>query len=189
MRIFFMGHFLRFGGIYPNYFLRVFRRDGARIEQRWMDEHIVVPGNVVSPDIDVIEANYDRQENIGLWTTKHNAYSTREAVDLLIARRGLAKVETVADLRGNKTQRKRWLKEKVYARVPLFVRPFLYFGYRYVFRLGFLDGVPGFVFHVLQGFWYRFLVDVKVYQLERLARTSGRSLPDVIEDSYGIRLR
>ena len=61
MRIFFMGRFLRHGGLYPNLFLRVFRREGARIEQRWMDEHIVVAGKVISPHIDVLEANYDRQ--------------------------------------------------------------------------------------------------------------------------------
>jgi len=186
MRIQFMGRFLRHGGLYPNLFLRVFRRDGARIEQRWMDEHITVPGKVVSPPIDVIEANYDRQENIGLWTTKHNAYSTREAVDTLIRRWRLRELDTVGTLKGDSTHRRRWMKEHVYARAPLFVRPFLYFAYRYVLRLGFLDGVPGFVFHVLQGFWYRFLVDVKVYQLESLARASGRPIQEVIEDSYGI---
>jgi glycosyltransferase involved in cell wall biosynthesis len=186
MRIFFMGRFLRRGGLYPNLFLRVFRRDGARIEQRWMDEHITVPGTVVSPPIDVIEANYDRQENIGLWTTKHNAYSTREAVDTLIRRWRLRELDSVGSLRGDSTHRRRWLKEHVYARVPLFVRPFLYFAYRYFFRLGLLDVVPGFVFHVLQGFWYRFLVDVKVYQLESLARASGRPIQEVIKDSYGI---
>jgi glycosyltransferase involved in cell wall biosynthesis len=186
MRIQFMGRFLRHGGLYPNLFLRVFRREGARIEQRWMDEHITVPGKVVSPPIDVIEANYDRQENIGLWTTKHNAYSTREAVDGLIRRWKLRELDSVGSLQGDSTHRRRWMKEHVYARVPLFVRPFLYFFYRYFLRLGFLDGIPGFVFHVLQAFWYRFLVDVKVYQLESLARASGRPIAEVIKDSYGI---
>jgi glycosyltransferase involved in cell wall biosynthesis len=185
MRIFFMGRFLRHGGLYPNAFLRVFRA-GARIEQRWMDEHIQVEGSVVSPPIDVMEANYDRQENIGLWTTKHNAYSTREAVDLLIARWRLREVDTIADVGGGSTARRRWLKERVYARIPLFLRPFLYAGYRYVLRLGFLDGIPGFIFCVLQAFWYRFLVDVKVMQIERLARETGRPIPEVIHDSYGI---
>lgn len=188
MQIYFMGRFLRHGGMYPNHFLRVFRHSGARIEQRWMDEHVKVEGRVVASAIDVIEANYDRQENIGLWTAKHNAYSTREAVDVLIAKRHLG-VDSIADLRGGPTARKRWLKENVYARVPLFVRPFLYFAYRYFFRLGFLDGVPGFVFHVLQGFWYRFLVDVKVYQLEAAVRASGKSVEDVIHEAYGIDIR
>jgi glycosyltransferase involved in cell wall biosynthesis len=186
MRIYFMGRFLRHGGLYPNLFLRVFRRAGARVEQRWMDEHIQVTGRVVSPAIDVTEANYDRQQNIGLWTTKHNGYSTREAVDVLVRRHGLGRIDSVADLHGGRTERKRWLKEHLYARAPLLVRPFLYFVYRYVFQLGFLDGRPGLIFHVLHAFWYRFLVDVKVQQLEELARNSGRSLPQVIHDSYGI---
>jgi hypothetical protein len=46
----------------------------------------------------------------------------------------------------------------------LFLRAFLYFIYRYIFRLGFLDGIKGLVFHFLQGFWYRFLVDSKIYE-------------------------
>jgi glycosyltransferase involved in cell wall biosynthesis len=188
MQIYFMGRFLRHGGLYPNDFLRVFRREGSRMEQRWMDEHITVSGATVSPGIDVIESNYDRQQNIGLWTAKHNDYSTREAVDILMAKWHLGRIDSVADLRGGRTARKRWFKENVYWRTPLFVRPLLYFLYRYVIKLGFLDGTRGLIFHVLQGFWYRTLVDVKVYQLEGLARDSGRPLVDVIRDSYGIEL-
>ena len=186
MRIYFMGRFLRHGGLYPNLFLRVFRREVARMEQRWMDPHMTVAGRVVSPSIDVIEANYDRQENIGLWTTKHNTFSTFEAVDTIVRRWKLREVPSGGSLRGDSTQRRRWMKEHVYLRTPLFVRPFLYFAYRYFLKLGFLDGIPGFVFHVLQGFWYRFLVDVKVWQMESLARKSGRPIREVIKDSYGI---
>jgi glycosyltransferase involved in cell wall biosynthesis len=187
-RIYFMGRFLRYGGMYEGEQLRVFRREGAHVEQRWMDEHVVVPGRTVFTGIDFIEANYDRQQNIGLWTEKHNRYSTREALDILIARWRLAPVDSVADLTGGRTARKRWLKEKVYWRAPLLVRPALYFLYRYVIKLGFRDGRPGLIFHLLQGFWYRLLVDVKVLQLEQLARESGRPLPEVIEESYGIRI-
>lgn len=49
--------------------------------------------------------------------------------------------------------------------MPLYLRPFLYFSYRYFLRLGFLDGKKGFVFHFLQSFWYRLLVDIKIEQL------------------------
>lgn len=188
MRIYFMGRFLRHGGMYPNLFLRVFRLKGAGVEQRWMDEHVRVEGRVVSPRIDVIEANYDRQQNIGLWTIKHNNYSTREAVDVLVAKHGLARVDTIARFSGGKTARKRWLKERVYGRTPLFVRPLLLFAYRYFVRLGLLDGLPGLIFHVLHGFWYRFLVDVKVMQIERLAAETGRTIPAVIEESYSMRV-
>jgi glycosyltransferase involved in cell wall biosynthesis len=188
-RIYFMGRFLRWGGLYESEQLRVFRRGRGHVEQRWMDEHIEVDGATLATDIYFLEANYDRQQNIGLWTAKHNDFSTREAVDILSARWKLAATESVADLRGGHTGRTRWLKENVYWRLPMLVRPLLYFCYRYLFKLGFLDGRPGLIFHLLQGFWYRLLVDVKVMQLEALARDSGRSLTAVIEDSYGIRIR
>ena len=188
MKIFFMGKWIRYGGFYPNYFLRVYKKSKGEMEDRWMDEHIRVDGETVISDIDVIEANYDRQKNITLWTTKHNNYSTREAVESIINRHGLADVDSVANLFGKKTERKRWLKEKVYYRVPLFVRPFFYFFYRYVIKLGFLDGVEGFIFHTLHAFWYRFLVDVKVYQIEKNAKHENKHVKDVVLADYGIEL-
>jgi glycosyltransferase involved in cell wall biosynthesis len=188
MRIMFMGRFLRHGGLYPNEFLRVFRPQGARIEQRWMDEHIHVTGAVRSAAIDVVESNHDRQENIGVWIEKHNTYATREAVDVLVARHGLGSVDSIANLHGGSTERRRWMKEHVYSRVPLFVRPALYWVYRYFLKGGFLDGTPGFIYAVLHAFWYRFLVDVKVYQVEQLARRKRQTVAQVIKDSFGIDL-
>ena len=74
------------------------------------------------------------------------------------------RVELGGALFGSQERRRRWLKVNVYGRVPLFVRPFLYFLYRYFLRLGFLDGTEGLMFHVLQGFWYRFYVDAKLWE-------------------------
>ncbi len=186
MKIFVMGRWIKHGGFYPNYFLRVYKRSKGSMEDRWMDEHIRVDGRTVVSDIDVIEANYDRQKNLVLWTTKHNGYSTREAVEFLIAKHRLAEVDTVASLSGTKTERKRWLKENVYFKVPLFVRPFLYFFYRYFLKLGFLDGIQGFIFHTLHAFWYRFLVDAKVYQIEKNARDEGTDIRTAIRTHYGL---
>jgi glycosyltransferase involved in cell wall biosynthesis len=184
MKIFFMGHFIKHGAFYPNYFLRVYKRSKGAMEDRWMDEHIKVDGRVVHSNIDVIESNYDRQENISLWTDKHNGYSTREAVEFLIAKHNIHKIDTVANFFGNKTERKRWLKENIYFKTPLFVRPFIYFVYRYLFKLGFLDGKEGFIFHTLHAFWYRFLVDTKVYQIEQLAKKNNQSIQEVVKDHY-----
>ncbi|MDA8155234.1 MAG: glycosyltransferase family 2 protein [Actinomycetota bacterium] len=186
MKIYFMGRWIRHGGFYPNYFLRVFKKSKGTIEDRWMDEHIRVDGRVASPDIDVIEANYDRQKNLALWTDKHNTYSTREAVESLIRKHRLSQIDTIGNLSGGKTQRKRWMKENVYLKTPLFVRPFLYFIYRYVFRLGFLDGKEGFVFHTLHAFWYRFLVDAKAYQIEKNARDENVDVRTAIKNHYGM---
>lgn len=188
MKIFFMGRFIKHGAFYPNYFLRVYKKSKGTMEDRWMDEHIRVEGKAVHSSIDVIESNYDRQENIALWTTKHNGYSTREAVEFLIAKHKIHEIDTVANLFGNKTERKRWLKENVYFRTPLFLRPFIYFFYRYIFKFGFLDGKEGFIFHTLHAFWYRFLVDTKVYQIEKLAKESKKSIKETIFNHYNIEI-
>lgn len=186
MKIFFMGRWIKHGGFYPNYFLRVYKKSKGKMEDRWMDEHIKVDGLTIISNIDVIESNYDRQKNIALWTDKHNNYSTREAIEFLIQKHNLKKVDTVAKFWGNKTERKRWLKEKLYFRIPLFLRPFLYYIYRYLFKLGFLDGKEGFIFHYLHAFWYRFLVDVKVYQLEKIASEQKKTIFEVIKEHFNI---
>ncbi len=186
MKIYFMDRFIKNGAFYPNYFLRVYKKSKGTMEDRWMDEHIKVDGNVVHSNIDVIESNYDRQENISLWTNKHNGYSTREAVEFLIAKHNLYNIDSVANFWGNKTERKRWLKENLYFKVPLFLRPVMYFIYRYVFKLGFLDGKEGFIFHTLHAFWYRFLVDTKVYQIEKLANKNNQSIQEIVLEHYGI---
>ena len=186
MKIFFMGRFIKYGAFYPNYFLRVYKRSKGAMENRWVDEHIKVDGKTVHTNIDVIESNYDRQENISLWTTKHNGYSTREAVEFLIAKHKIHPIDTVAKLFGNGTERKRWMKENIYFKVPLFIRPILYFLYRYFLKFGFLDGKEGFIFHTLHAFWYRFLVDTKVYQIEKLAKQKNMTIQEVVKDHYGI---
>jgi len=186
MKIFFMGKPLKYGGMSNNLFLRVFKRTGAFIEDRWMDEHIVVPGKTVASDIDVIERNYDREKNLHLWTVKHNNYSTREAVDFLISKHKLIQQSTIANFKGNKLSRKRWVKEKLYFKTPYLVRPFIYFVYRYFFQLGFLDGYSGFIFHYLHAFWYRFLADAKAYQIEKLAKEANASIQQTIKEHLGI---
>lgn len=84
---------------------------------------------------------------------------------------------------------KRWLKTRVYARLPLGLRPFLFWFYRVVLQLGFLDGARGLMFHTLQGLWYRLLVDAKMMEVERAMRDRGLSLDAAIHDRLGIELR
>jgi hypothetical protein len=68
---------------------------------------------------------------------------------------------------------KRFLKESVYNRLPFEVSATLFFLYRYVLQLGFLDGRPGLIYHLLQGFWYRFLVGAKLRELEQAVRQAS----------------
>lgn len=166
-RIDFMGRPLLHGGWYPSYHLKVFRRGYGDCENRWMDEHIrLFDGRAVTVEIgNQVDANLN---NLSWWTEKHNGYATREVVDMLLMQYGLnAKAQEVRPkFFGTEEQRKRWLKIK-YIKSPLFLRPFLNFMLRYILKGGFLDGKEGFIWHILQGFWYRTLVDAKMYELRR----------------------
>jgi glycosyltransferase involved in cell wall biosynthesis len=126
-----------------------------------VDEHMIVDrGRTLRLDHDIVDEN---RKGLTFWTDKHNRYADREVQDLL----ALEERATTAGELGDQPGSRRWLKENLYARSPLFWRAFAYWLYRYVLRLGFLDGRPGLVFHFLQGFWYRFLVDAKLCELKR----------------------
>lgn len=167
----FMGRWIRHGGRYPLTMLRLFRRGHGAIEQRWMDEHIYVHGGRVVKfsggfaDCDLNDLSY--------FTTKHNKYATREAIDVLNRRYGLFGEQSELNHQAVSRQAatKRWIKEKLYNRVPFPLSSLGYFLFRYIIQLGFLDGREGLVYHFLQGFWYRFLVGAKVMELDRAIAT------------------
>jgi len=186
-RVFFMGKWIKHGALYPVWHLRIWRIGKGYCEERWMDEHIkLIDGKTVFLENDIID---DNKKELHWWINKHNWYATREAIDLLNLKYNFLNLDTLkGELTGSQEKRKRWIKEKVYARMPLFIRPFLYFLYRYFFKLGFLDGKEGLIFHFLQGFWYRFLVDAKIYEIEKKARKENKSIKQVIYELYGIKL-
>ena len=185
-RMTFQGRLLRHGGLFPVKVLRLFRHGRGRCENRWMDEHIKVDGATITFRGEMIDDNLN---SLTWWTDKHNRYASREAVDLLNLEYGFMPRDSVARLQGgNQAGMKRWLKEKVYARLPGGLRALAYFLYRYVIRLGFLDGQAGTAFHVLQGFWYRYLVDAKLAEVKRYMREHGADVTTAIERVLGIRV-
>ena len=93
--------------------------------------------------------------------------------------------EVVPNIFGTQEQKKRWLKIR-YASLPLFVRPVLYFHWRYFLKLGFLDGKQGLIWHFLQGFWYRFLVDAKIYEIYFRAGKEKKDIVEFLKNEYGI---
>ena len=163
-RMAFMGRLIKHGGIFPAYMLRLFRNGRGEIEDRWMDEHIKVEGKTVVLEGELIDDNLN---SLTWWTEKHNKYASREAVDMLNLEFVFMKRDSVASVKGgSQAGLKRWVKEKIYALLPTGLRALAYFLYRYLVRLGFLDGREGTMFHLLQGFWYRYLVDCKVHEVK-----------------------
>ncbi len=151
-RVYFMGRWMRHGGYYPTWILRLFRRGKARSDNRPMDEHIALSEGVAERlTCDFADEN---RKGLSEWVRKHNDYASREAV---------------AVREGNDGESGQ--KKTIYYRTPPFLRALIYFCYRYFLRLGFLDGIPGLAFHFLQGFWYRFLIDAKLYEMKRESRT------------------
>ena len=164
-RIRFLGRELRHGDTYPVWLLRVWRRGEARCEETWMDEHIVLRrGKVRRVQGDLI---HDIPKDLTEWTQKHNGYASRECQNLTGREAPVAL--------GGQAGTKRWLKQNLYLRLPLFYRALFYWVHRYFLKLGFLDGTQGLIYHFLQAFWYRFLVDAKLYE-ERMATTPGHRL-------------
>jgi len=163
----FLGRWIRHGGRYPLLLLRIWRRGQGIIEDRWMDEHIIVrSGRTVTFSGGFADHNLN---DLTFFTDKHNKYATREAIDVLNQKYNLFYYSDAITTAATSLQAstKRYVKEKFYNRIPFQMSAFLYFLYRYLIQFGFLDGTEGLVYHVLQGFWYRFLVGAKVLELER----------------------
>jgi len=161
-RTVFMGRWIRHGGHYPSYHLRLFRKDRGHCEYRLYDQHFVVDGGTATLNNDYIDV---LTADLNQWTARHLRWAELEALEMMSAQINDGRVEAKAF--GDPIQRRRWLRESFYGRWPLFVRPFLYWFYRYFLRMGFLDGREGLVFHFLQGCWFRLMIDVRLYELRK----------------------
>lgn len=183
-RMNFLGSRIEWGGLFPVPILRLFRNGKGRCENRWMDEHIIVDGSTVQFHSEIIDDNLN---SLSWWTQKHNAYSSREVIDALNQEYAFMKYDSTSNLQAiNQTTIKRWIKDNVYSRMPGGARAMGYFLYRYVLRLGFLDGTEGTAFHVLQGFWYRYLVDMKLREVRSHMRRCDVDVITAINDILGI---
>ena len=161
-RTIFMGRWIRHGGHYPSYHLRLFRREKGACEDRLYDQHFVVRGPVTTLRHDYLDVV---ASDINTWTLRHARWAPLEAREMLATSKRGNRVRS--NLFGNHIERKRWLREGVYAHAPLFVRAFGYWIYRYFARLGFLDGKEGAIFHFLQAFWFRVLIDINLDDMMR----------------------
>lgn len=162
-RLIFMGRWIKHGTYYPTWILRIWRQGSARSEAISLNEHMLLSrGTSINLTNDFVD--HDRY-GLRAWIAKHKGYARRHALFLDELKRPEA-MELPPRRDGTQAQRRRWTERNLYGRAPLFVRPFGYFLYRYVIRGGFLDGPKGSLFHFLHAFWYRFYVDIKIFQMK-----------------------
>ena len=183
-RLHFQGRRMRYGAVEPSWQLRLWRNGSGRCEARWMDEHILVNGAVGKSQVVLSDINLN---SLTWWTAKHNNYASREAIDILNHRHGIFSTEKL-DKGGTSDQARtrRFLKENIYVKLPSGVRALAYFLYRYILRGGFRDGSPGYYFHILQGLWYRTLVDAKVREIESYAIEKRVPLTQAVRECTGL---
>ncbi|WP_299107779.1 glycosyltransferase family 2 protein [uncultured Tenacibaculum sp.] len=163
-RFYFLGKWIKYGGYYGTKILRLFKKDRATVS-RDMNEHVSVNGKVSTLKNDFI---HEDRKGVSDWTQKHNKYATYEALELIkFDEKKKEENDEFANLFGTQPQRKRWIREKIWNKLlPPLIRPIFYFLYRYIIRLGFLDGKQGFIFHFLHAFWFMLLIDVKYLEMK-----------------------
>lgn len=172
------------GGIYPVKLLRIFRRGHGRYEQRMMDEHIVLSdGNAIEYENDFCDHNLN---NISWFCKKHVDYAVREAAEMLDAELNLSGHSADDSALSNQAKEKR-MKKEAYSKKPLFWRSFAYFIYRYFLKGGWRDGKEGFIFAFIQGWWYRTLVDAKIYEIKKKCGDNPDRIKHLLQSEYGIR--
>lgn len=171
-QLWFMGRWIRFGGMYPTYSMRIWRPDAVFCESRDLDEQIILRrGTYMTAHVDIMDIPLT---DLSSWIAKHNHYATLEAHSILREQQSNAIDENFMSLFGTLPQRVRWIKTHIFYRLPPFVRPALYFIYRYFMKFGFLDGRVGFIFHFMHGLWYRVLIDAKIAEARLKSKAKAR---------------
>lgn len=162
----FLGRVMRHGAMSPTWHMRLFRSGSGRCENRQYDQHFLLTGGAYGKlPGEMID---DNRMSLTEWTARHNRWADFEAAEFDVE---ATPGRLTPDARGNPAQRKRFLRG-YYDRMPLFFRAFAFFIYRYFIRLGILDGTEGTIYWVLQTFWFRFLVDAKIWERRHAAKLS-----------------
>lgn len=182
----FMGKWMK-RGIYPVKLLRLFQTGKGVCEQRLMDEHIqLLEGRAVEFEHDFCDHNLN---DLSWFCHKHVNYAIREAVDLLdieLDLTGAAETDENKHISAQALSKR--MKKHKYAKQPLFWRSFAYFCYRYFLKGACLDGKIGFIWTFLQGWWYRTLVDAKVFEIKQTCGTDKERIKRYLKEHYNISL-
>ena len=188
LKVVFRGQWIRHGRMNGTVLLRLWRTGIGHIEQRWMDEHIVLShGGTERIDAGcLVDHNLN---DITWWTAKHNGYATRHMVDFVNREYGLFREDERIRRTSTAARRTRFLKNFAYGNAPIYLRSCLFFLYRYFVRLGFLDGKNGFALHFLHGFWLMVLIDAKIDEARSFIAHHGiDAFREHLKTRYGIEL-
>jgi len=153
----FMGRWIKHGGHYPVYHTRLYKKQKGMSEYRLYDQNYIVNGIVAQLKGDIINII---DSDLETWKFKHKKWACLEAEEVLFNDDRLLNMS----FKGNPIEKRNWIRYKIYYKMPLFIRVAIYFLYRFIFRLGFLDGIEGCIFHYWHGFWYRLQVDREIYK-------------------------
>lgn len=181
-RVFFLGKWIRHGGKYPDWNLRLFKHQQGRYENlntedipntgdNEVHEHVILEGQVGYLKNDMLHIDF---RDIYHWLARHNRYSNWEArvyYNLLTDNSDNGTIG--ANLFGDSVQRKRFLK-KIWVRLPF--KPLLRFIIFYFIRLGFLDGKPGYTYARLLS-QYEYQIGVKLYELRQFGGRLNQPVP------------
>lgn len=168
----FRGKWIRHGGYGSKYLLKLFRKGDGDLDPAEEDTRVYLRGRSSRLKGWLVEENA-KEGHILFYLEKHLRYAEAFARDELERRGRGVQWKLEPRLFGTPDERTLWLKS-VYYRLPLYVRPWIYFLYRYFLRLGFLDGKEGFIFHFLQAYWFRLVVDIRLEEMMREAKAAGR---------------
>tara|TARA_B100000963_G_scaffold318856_1_gene300237 strand:+ start:279 stop:1115 length:837 start_codon:yes stop_codon:yes gene_type:complete len=153
-RLIWCGKWIKYGGIYPLWIARIFRKGKAVYEER-TEEHLIIDGKTDKIKGDLVENNL--KNKIEFFTLKHIETAKGEVREIFDKK---FDKNISSDKFINKNKLNRFFKINLFNKMPLFIRSLIYFIYRYIFRFGFLDGKAGFTFHFFQAFWYRMFIDM-----------------------------
>ncbi|NEP26719.1 glycosyltransferase family 2 protein [Moorena sp. SIO3I6] len=173
-KVFFLGQWIRFGGKYPDWNLRLFKHEKGRYENlktegipntgdNEVHEHVVLEGKAGYLENDMLHIDF---KDIYHWLERHNRYSNWEARVYLNILTGKDDSGTIGgNLFGDAVQRKRFMK-KIWVRLPF--KPILRFILFYFIQLGFLDGKAGYIYGRLLS-QYEYQIGVKLYELQKFS--------------------
>ena len=154
----FGGKWIRHAGMYPDWQLRLVRRDRARYEARIVHEHMVVDGPVGHLKSPFVHYDY---KGIERYIERHNTYSSLESVEAHRYLNGTDAADGAHIAKGGPERRRR-LKQFAYRWLPF--RPLFVFVWMYVVKLGFLDGKWGLRYCILRAV-YEFQIELKLEEL------------------------